>query len=171
VGINTSAARQYADRLRSHETQLTQAKNNLRTYRSTLSSNWHGEESVYIVRAIDQVLTQIGNAQNQLMPLARDIEEIAEQIRREEEAAAALAQKQVRIRQVRAELDVAQKAADELKQKLDELLKISGKRQPGFMGGLTEAMNQPLIKVMQAEYDDAVKRVAELQDLLNQLSR
>ena len=57
MAINKAVAFQQADQLRSYETQLTQAKNNLRSYQSSLAANWSCNEMIYISRAIDQVLS------------------------------------------------------------------------------------------------------------------
>lgn len=168
MAINTFAANQQADRLRSYETQLTQAKNSLRAYQYSLTANWAGEEASHINRAIEQVLSQITAAQNQLAPLAQDIKNTAEQIRREEEAAAALAQKQAQIRQVSADLEAAQKSAEELKKKLDTLIRNTGNQPRRWVGA---AANQALINSTLTAYNEAAQKAEELQDLLSQLSR
>jgi predicted RNase H-like nuclease (RuvC/YqgF family) len=170
VPINTSVANQYAEKLRSYETQLTQAKTNLRAYQTGITSGWQSAEVSYINRAIEQVLAQITAAQNQIAPIAQEIKNTAEQIRREEEAAAALAQKQAQIREVRTELEAAQRTAEEQKKKLDEQLRIAGVPAGGLVGAFTGAVNQTMISTTKTLYEDAVRRVDELQRLLNQIS-
>jgi len=171
MAINTAVAFQQADQLRSYETQLTQAKNLLRSYQSSLTANWNCNEMTYISRAIDQVLSQITSAQNQLMPLAHEIKNTAEQIQREEQAVIDSARKQVQIRQLRTEMETAQKIAEELKKKLDELIRNSGNQSMDFIRKFTGVANQARIKTAQMTYTDAARRVEEIQNLLNQIAR
>lgn len=169
--MNINGTFQQADQLRSYETQLTQAKNNLRSYQSSLYANWNCEEMIYISRAIDQVLSEITSAQNQLVPIANEIKNTAEQIRREEEAATILAQKQAQIHQLQTDLEAAQKTEEELKKQLEQLIRNSGNQPRDYASKFTGVINQTMINKAQMIYADATRRVEEIQNLLNQITR
>ena len=165
MAINVSAANALADQLRSYETQLAQAKNSLREYQSAISANWQANETGYINQAIERAIVDINNVQNQLNPLSIDIRNAAEQIRCEEEAAAALARKQEQIRKARANLDTAKLEADDQKKKLDKLVRNLNKKKT-----LTAA-DKAALKAAQTTYIDAIHIVERLQNQLNQLIR
>ena len=92
--ISIFAALSQANQLRSYEKQLNQAKNSLRDYRATVSANWQADEVAHVNKAIDLALSDINAAINQLSLLSNDVRNVAEQIRLEEEAAAAAANTQ-----------------------------------------------------------------------------
>lgn len=171
MAINVSAANGLASQLASYTTQLTQARNYLSGYKNSLNSAWQAPEMAYINKAIDQTVADINNALNQLNPLSNDIRNAADEIRREEEAAAALARKQEQIRKVRADLDAAKAVADELKRKLDQLVRIANNRPKGVAGIAYIASDKAAIATAQAAFTDAARRVDELQRTLDQLSR
>ena len=155
--INVSLTNQQADRLRSYEEQLAQAKNNLRDYHARLNASWQSPEVVYINRAIDQTLSQITAAQNQLPQLAQDIKIVAEQIRREEEKAAL-------INQVTIALNVARKFADEVKKRFEDMIKQYPHKK------IADSVKSQ-IELVRKEYTEALCKVDELQNRLNQVSR
>ena len=82
-----------------------------------------------------------------------------------------LVRKQAQIRQLRTEMEAAQKTAEELKKKLDELIHNSGNQSMDFIRKFTGVANQTRINTVQITYNDAARRVEEIQNLLNQIVR
>ena len=171
MAINTATANSQADQLRSYEAQLSQAQTGLREYQSRIAANWHAEEATLLSKAIDKVLSEMNRTINQLGPLSQNIKNAAEQIRCEEEAAAILAKKQEQIRKAKVESDTANTAAENLKKKLEELIKIAASRHKGAAGAVYIAADQTAIANAQRAFDEAAQLAVELQNRLNQLSR
>ena len=164
MAINVSMANQQADSLRSYEAYLTQAKNSLREYRSNLNSNWQGKELTYINHAIDRMLLQLSDTQNQLLPLSQEIKLVAEQIRREEEKA-----KQINL--VTIALNAAVVAANEIKNRLDDMIKAFEdelKKHP--QRKIIDSVNSQ-VEIIRREYEEALKKIDELQNKLKELSQ
>ena len=168
MAIDMSAIHRHAAELYTYEAQLTQAKNRLRAYREAVCAGWQGEEAADIARAIEQVLAQISSAQNQLVPLAQDIRQAAEEIRREEEAAAAQARRQAQMRQARQELEEATEARDGLLEKLNGLLPASARS--NAWAALPDAVGDSRVTAAWSAYQAAVRRVEELEKVLETLS-
>lgn len=119
MAINVNTANNQAGQLNNNISQLRNAKKQMLAYKSSVSNNWQGKEVGYILTAIDQVVGDIDGAIRNIDSLSGDIKNVAAQIKREEDAAAAAARaraaKQQRIR-------VAQNAYDSAREDLDELL-------------------------------------------------
>ena len=164
MAINVSLANQQANQLLSYEAQLAQAKNSLHDYHRKLNANWQGEEVIYINRAIDQTMSQITAAQNQLPQLAQDIKIAAEQIRREEEKAAL-------INQVTIALNAARKFANEVKKRLEDMMKAIENEIKRYPNKIITDSARTQIELVRKEYTEALRKVDELQNRLNQVSR
>ncbi len=130
MAINVGAANSQASQLSSNVSQLRNAKNQLVTYRSTITSNWQGAEVGYIVSAINQLIDEIDGAIRNLDSIGGDIRQTAEQIRREEEAAAAAAaaararaEKQRRIQAAQQKYNEARDELDKLNEEMEKLEK------------------------------------------------
>lgn len=169
MAVDMSAIHRQAEELCAYETRLAQATNRLRAYREAVCAGWQGEEAADIARAIGQALAQISYAQNQLVPLAQDIRQAAEEVRREEVAAAAQARRQARLRQTRQELEEATEARDGLLERLNGLLPAS--MHADAWTALPGTMGDSRVKAAWSAYQAAVRRVEELRTLLEALSK
>lgn len=134
MGVNISQANSQAAQLRTYATRLNQVKSYLISYKSSLDSNWRGDEIKSIDSAIDAINRRIQNLQALLNSTATNIVDSANQIRREEIAAEearkraeeAARQRQAQEAQRRAAEIAAQKALDEAEKErkaMDDLLK------------------------------------------------
>ncbi len=153
MAINVSAANNQAARLNDNISKLRDAKRQMQAYRSSVSNNWQGKEVTYILTAIDQVIGNIDGAIRNLDSLSGDIKNVAAQIKREEDAAAAAAQaraaKQQRIR-------TAQNAYDHAREELDDLI---------------ERRERLEKKMKEASFFDKLRIFDELQDLNKEIEK
>lgn len=113
MAIDVNAANQQALQLASCADELRQAKNQLQSYRSSLSSNWQGEEVKYILQAIDQNIAKINKLIAELEDLSGDVKSAAAAIKREEDAAAEAARKKAAQEKAAKEKAAKEKAAKE----------------------------------------------------------
>ena len=127
MAINISAANSQASQLRGYADKLQQAKNQLNNYKSSLETNWHGQEVAYITRGIDQTVAQIDDVIRQLNSLSNDLRNTAAQIKREDDAAAAAARaralKQKRIQTAQMNYNRAVDECDNLYKERDVMQK------------------------------------------------
>ena len=130
MAINVNAANNQAAQLQTNITKLRDAKKQMQAYRSSVSNNWQGREVTYILTAIDRVIGDIDSAIRNLDSLSTDVKNVAAQIKREEDAAAAArakAAKQERIRKAQDAYDSACEALDELREAREKLMKKMNK--------------------------------------------
>ncbi len=99
MAINVNIANSQAVQLDDYATQLRNTKNQLNNYKNSINDNWQGKEVPYISRAIDQVISQIDDTIRQLNGLSSDIKIVANNIKREEDAARAEKQRRIQVAQ------------------------------------------------------------------------
>lgn len=107
MGVNISQANYQAAQLRAYATRLNQVKSYLVSYKSSLDSNWRGDEIKLIDSAIDTINRRIQNLQALLNSTATNIIASANQIRKEEIAA----------EEARRRAEEARKRAEEARQR------------------------------------------------------
>ena len=115
MAINISAATNQASQLWGYADRLQQAKNQLNSYKSSLSSNWQGNEVPHIMQGIDKAIMQIDAVMRDLRNIANDVNSTAATIKREEDAEAAAARARIaKQRQIAAAQTAYNSAYDEL---------------------------------------------------------
>jgi len=161
MAINIAVANRQAAQLAQLAAQLAEAKSSLGVYQAALSGHWQAAEMNHINKAIEQVSAQINGAAQSLYALSDDVKSVAAAIKREEDAAAADAQKQAMIEEAQTALTAAQEEADGLKKKLLDTIRLFGKM-PGAAAIIAKA---------QALFDEAALQVKTLQEALDALLR
>ena len=125
MAINTAAANNQAARLSSCVSQLKRAREQLLNYKSSIAVCWQGKETAYLIRSVEQTITQIDEIIRELGSMGSSVKDTAMAIKREEEAAAAAAAaaaaRNAELRRQR--LQAAQTAYDQACAERDELLK------------------------------------------------
>ena len=122
MAINTAAANNQAARLSACVSQLKRAREQLLTYKSSIAVCWQGKETAYLIRSVEQTITQIDEIIRELGSMGSSVKDTAMAIKREEEAAAAAAAaRNAELRRQR--LQAAQTAYDQACAERDELLK------------------------------------------------
>lgn len=120
MGVNISQANYQAAQLRAYATRLNQVKSYLVSYKSSLDSNWRGDEIKLIDSAIDTINRRIQNLQALLNSTATNIIASANQIRKEEIAAEEARRRAEETRR-RAEEAARQRQAQEAQRRAAEL--------------------------------------------------
>lgn len=127
MAINVGVANNQAAQINDNISKLRDAKRQMLAYRSSVSNNWQGKEVTYILTAIDRVIGDIDSVTRNLDSLSGDIKNVAAQIKREEDAAAAAAQARAeKERQIKAAQTAYNDAVDEydaVAKEMDELQK------------------------------------------------
>ena len=122
MAINTAAANNQAARLSACVSQLKRAREQLLTYKSSIAVCWQGKETAYLIRSVEQTITQIDEIIRELGSMGSSVKDTAMAIKREEEAAAAAAAaRNAELRRQR--LQAAQTAYVQACAVRDELLK------------------------------------------------
>lgn len=151
MAINVNATNAQAGQLSGYTNQLVSAKNQLSSYKSSILTNWQGQEVIYITRGIDQTIAQIDDVIRQLNSLSNDLKNTAAQIKREDDAAAAAARaralKQQKIQTAQLNYNRAVDECDSLYKERDALQKELMKSMPAnkrnsYMKKLDELMKK-----------------------------
>lgn len=88
MAINVDQARSQSAQLEGYAAQLSQARQQLLRYREEVAAGWQGQETTYLIQAINQAIARLDGAKSELNAISRDMVSAAQKIRAEEEAAA-----------------------------------------------------------------------------------
>ena len=124
MGIDINLAKSQANELSQQAAELRIAVKKLSEYKTSLKSYWKGKEVSPIITAIDNNIKKIKKVIEELEDLETDIKKAANDIKREEDAAAARAraEKQQRIKAAREAYDTAAEKLEELKNQKEQLI-------------------------------------------------
>lgn len=154
MAINISTANNQAAQLRGYADRLQQAKNQLNSYKSSLSANWQGSEVPYILQGIDKAIVQIDAVMRDLRNVANDVSSVASAIKREDDAAAAAARaraaKQQRIAAAQKSYNDACDELSELNKSRDELIKKL-KNKPSLLAKYKDKLEEIIKNIEKAE--------------------
>lgn len=120
MGINVIDANQKAGALEDNARQLVNAKKNLETYREMLSVSWVGTETGFMVKGINQSISELDSAIAELNQLAADIRQTAEAIHQEELRQERIANAQVAYNAKQTEVQNHVRLLDEAKKRLSD---------------------------------------------------
>lgn len=84
MSVDVNSANYQAGQLRNYSLQLNSISDSLKNYKSTIDTNWKGDEVKLIDNAIDKINRRIQNLQQNLNSTANNIINSANQIRQEE---------------------------------------------------------------------------------------
>lgn len=87
MGINVESAAARANELRGYARQLRNAKSDILQYKQIFGSSWQGTEAFYYISAAERAQEKLERQASELEALGNEIVSVADQIRREEEAA------------------------------------------------------------------------------------
>lgn len=164
MAINVSVANNQAAQLRGYADRLQQAKNQLNSYKSSLTANWQGSEVLYISRGIDKAVAQIDAAMRNLRNIANDVNNTAAAIKREDDAAAAAARARAAKQQrIAAAQNAYNTACDELDSlnKSREALVAKLKKKPSLSSKLKGEL-----KELDKKIEAAKKKCADCKNAL-----
>lgn len=89
--IDLNQANNQVRQIRSLAENLREARTVSRSCQKNLNQNWHGQEMVAISNSVERVMRQLLSAASELDAIATDVAAAAQEVRRQEELAAATA--------------------------------------------------------------------------------
>lgn len=165
MAIDVNAANVQAYRLTEYANRLQDAKSRLANYKNTLTSEWEGPEVRYILQGVDKAISEINSIIRELNCISTDVRNVANTIRREEEAAArARAEKEQRIRVAQENYNKAARVVDDLARQREELKLLLSRTTSARK---KKELEEQLAKLQKQINKEVTKRDACYQNLLS----
>jgi len=161
MAINVNQARSQADQLAAYSEQLNQARQKLMQYRTEVAESWQGQETRYLIQAINQAITRLEGAKSELDAVSRDVVSIAQTIRAEEEAAERAA------REAAAREAAAREAAAREAAARQQAQAAKDQRIRQAQDAYNQAVNH--LNALQKEYDNILKKRSNTWSLIKKV--
>jgi len=120
MAIDVSAAQLQSAHIQEGLEELNIAVNVLNSYRGEIQSSWKGDESAYIIKAIDQTIEKLRALRTQMTETASTVVSTAKTIAKEEQAAKEKAEREAKAKAEREAKARAEKEAAEREKKQKE---------------------------------------------------
>lgn len=154
MAIDVSAAQVQSAHIKEGLEELNIAVNTLNNYRSEIQASWKGDESVYIIKAIDQTIEKLRALRIQMSDTASSVVSTAKTIAKEEQAAKEKAEREAKAKAEREAKARAEKEAAEREKKQKEQM----------------AKNLRISEAQRA-YDEILAKRDEIQKALDDLEK
>lgn len=173
MGIDINLAKIQANELSQQAAELRIAVKRLSDYKTSIKSSWKGREVSPIVSAVDNNIKKIKSVIEELESLEADIKAAANEIKREEDAAAARAraEKQQRIKTAREAYDASMKKLEELEKQKEQIvaLYVSTPQTQEYYPRLIQLYNE--YQAVKINLEDAQKECEACLNALNKAMR
>ena len=154
MAIDVSAAQVQSAHIKEGLEELNIAVNTLNNYRSEIQASWKGDESVYIIKAIDQTIEKLRALRIPMSDTASSVVSTAKTIAKEEQAAKEKAEREAKAKAEREAKARAEKEAAEREKKQKEQM----------------AKNLRISEAQRA-YDEILAKRDEIQKALDDLEK